>query len=263
MIPQLSLKPLIRIVSLATLFLSLFVIHDVTPTLAGDGDDVSPIIHYQGQLPEPAIPALQGKITSFTFALYDAEDEGNELWRETQDLIVAPNGSFHALLGTVTSFSTVPGGIDALFPDAPRWLRVLTPSGDELVPPRQMMSATGTVGFRPACPEDMSDLGTFCIDTIPVRSRVSWYASTEACEAQEKRLCTNTEWLDACDSSPANRVEQLPPPKNESEWLANWVFETSSRVFASIDRGYYRCATESHAWPSDRPYAIKWYRCCK
>jgi len=49
---------------------------------------------------------------------------------------------------------------------------------------------------REACPEDMSDMEGFCIDRIPVRSRVNWYVSSEACEAQGKRLCTNDEWLD-------------------------------------------------------------------
>lgn len=113
------------------------------------------------------------------------------------------------------------------------------------------------------CPEDMVDMEGFCIDRIPVRSRVNWYASSEACEAQGKRLCTNEEWLDACDVAPNNEVEMMPPPNDESEWLHNWVFETSSKVFASVNRGYYRCTTVSHPWPSDRPYAIKWYRCCK
>ena len=114
-----------------------------------------------------------------------------------------------------------------------------------------------------ACPEDMADMEGFCIDRIPVRSRVNWYVSSEACEAQGKRLCTNEEWLDACDVAPNNEVEMLPPPHDESEWLHNWVFETSSKVFASVNRGYYRCTTVSHPWPSDRPYTTKWYRCCK
>ena len=259
MIRWLPARPFFSIVSLVLVFC--FLSHSTAHST--DGDDVSPIIHYKGQLPETRIAVLQGKLTSLTFELYDAEDEGKRLWHEALDVLISSTGSFHALLGNVTPFSTVPGGLDTLFPDSPRWLRITTKTGQELVPVQQLMSATGTIGFRPACPEDMSDLGTFCIDKIPVRSQVSWYLAAERCEAQEKRLCTNTEWLDACDTSPSNGVEQLPPPDNESEWLANWVFETSTKVFSSIDRGYYRCITESHPWPSDRPYAIKWYRCCK
>ncbi len=151
-------------------------------------------------------------------------------------ILISSTGSFYVLLDNVNLFSTVPGGVDVLFPDSPRWLRITTKAGEEFVPVQQLMSATGTIGFRPACPKDMSDLVTFCIDKIPARSQVSWYLAAERCEAQEKRLCTNTEWLDACDTSPSSGVEQLPPPNDE---------------------------TESPPWPIDRPYAIKWYRCCK
>ena len=224
---------------------------------------ISPIIHYQGKIPAHRLDQLQGKLVSLTFTLYDAEEEGTLLWQEMQDILILPNGMFHALLGSVTAFDTFPGGLDILFQSEPRWISIDLPTGEALIPRQQLMSASGKGGFRLPCPPDMSDLGSYCIDKIPVRSQVSWYASAEACEAQGKRLCTNDEWLNACDTSPANGVEQIPPPRNESEWLANWVFETSSKVFASIDRGYYRCVTESHPWPSDRPYAIKWYRCCK
>ena len=123
---QMSLRVLSGIVILALLFCSSLAIQHATFAHAANGEDVSPIIHYKGQIPEPTVSTLQGKLTSVTFALYDAEDEGKELWRETQDIPIASNGSFHALLGSVTPFSTIPGGIDALFPDSPRWLRVLT-----------------------------------------------------------------------------------------------------------------------------------------
>ncbi len=226
-------------------------------------DEENQIIHYMVQLPEKHFVALQGKLIPVTFKLYDAVDDGTLLWEETQDVRILSTGVFHALLGSVTPFSNASGGMSELFSDNPRWLHILASTGEELVPMQQLMSATGSSTFRPSCPEDMSDLGTFCIDKVPVRSQVSWYASVEACEALGKRLCSNSEWLDACDTAPANGVEQLPPPKHESEWLANWVFETSSKVFSAVDRGYYRCVTESHPWPSDRPYAVKWYRCCK
>ncbi len=222
-----------------------------------------PVIHYTGDIPLEHLAGGDLPPLSLAFSLYDQPSSGRTLWTETQDVAVASDGSFHALLGSVVPFSTFQGGAEALFSEHQRWLGIRVKGGDEVAPRRRIVSGKMLFGATEHCPEDMVDMGEFCIDRIPVRSQVNWYASSEACEALGKRLCTNDEWLEACDVAPNNEVEMLPPPKHESEWLHNWVFETSSKVFTAVNRGYYRCTTVSHPWPSDRPYAIKWYRCCK
>ena len=231
------------------------------PVVASEGSP--PVIHYEGKIPAEYLTDREQNPLSIAFSLYDHPSSGKPLWTETQDVQVAKDGTFHALLGSVTPFSTFPDGAEALFSESQRWLGYGVKGGEEVAPRRRVVSGSALFGKREACPEDMADMGEFCIDRIPVRSQVNWYASSEACESLGKRLCTNEEWLDACDVAPNNEVEMLPPPKDESEWLHNWVFETSSKVFKSVNRGYYRCSTVSHPWPSDRPYAIKWYRCCK
>ena len=240
---------------------SLFVLAGLNPVFASEGSPS--VIHYQGQVPTEYLADREQPHLSIAFSLYDQPSRGKPLWTETQDVFVAKDGTFRALLGSVTPFSTFADGAAALFSESQRWLGLRVNGKDELAPRQRVVSGGALFGIREACPEDMADMGEYCIDRIPVRSQVNWYVSSEACEAQGKRLCTNEEWLEACDVAPNNEVEMLPPPKDESEWLHNWVFETSSKVFKSVNRGYYRCTTVSHPWPSDRPYAIKWYRCCK
>lgn len=111
-----------------------------------------------------------------------------------------------------------------------------------------------------ACLGDMVDMGGYCIDRHPTKTFVNWYEAADQCQLHQKRLCTNSEWLQACDASPLNEVEEMPG--RQSEWLDKWVFETSDQVFDAMDRGYFRCRTSSHPWPSYRPYQIKWFRCC-
>jgi len=114
--------------------------------------------------------------------------------------------------------------------------------------------------MSPGCPSEMVDMAGYCIDRNPTRTFVNWYEAADQCQALGKRLCTNSEWLQACDAAPLNGVEEIPG--QQSEWLANWVFEPSDQVFDAIERGYFRCRTTSHPWPSYRPYQIKWFRCC-
>tara|TARA_B100000315_G_scaffold61563_1_gene55895 strand:- start:2375 stop:3166 length:792 start_codon:yes stop_codon:yes gene_type:complete len=251
------LGSLFALLAIVSLFFTLIVPRTVA------GEEFPPVIHYNGVIPVDHITGGGSLPLSLVFSLYDQPSSGKLLWTEAQNIVVATDGTFRALLGSVVPFSTVQDEVGALFSDHQRWLGVRVNGEEEIVPRQRIVSGSSIFESSESCPEDMVDMGEFCIDRIPVRSQVNWYVSSEACEVLGKRLCTNDEWLEACDVAPNNEVEMLPPPKHESEWLHNWVFETSSKVFASVNRGYYRCSTVSHPWPSDRPYAIKWYRCCK
>ena len=112
-----------------------------------------------------------------------------------------------------------------------------------------------------ACPDDMVNLGDYCIDRQKSRTKENWFEAAEACDVAGKRLCTNTEWLKACDGSPINEVEDMPGL--ESQWLDQWVYETSTDTFVNLNRGYFRCTSVSHPWPSYRPREHKWFRCCE
>ena len=116
---------------------------------------------------------------------------------------------------------------------------------------------TGTI---PSCPADMVDQGEYCIDREPQEKLATWYKAADICEQRGERLCTNKEWLDACDAFPHNGILKMPNTK--SEWLDTWVFETSDKVFDAVDRGYYRCRTGSRPRPSDWPLIGRPFRCC-
>lgn len=112
-----------------------------------------------------------------------------------------------------------------------------------------------------ACPDNMVNLGTYCIDRQKSKTKENWHKAAEACDAVGARLCTNDEWLKACDGSPINEVEDMPGL--EPQWLDKWVYETSTDTFVNLNRGYFRCTSVSHPWPSYRPHEHKWFRCCK
>lgn len=111
-----------------------------------------------------------------------------------------------------------------------------------------------------ACPANMVDMAGYCIDREPTRVFLNWYEAGDQCHGLGKRLCTNNEWIQACDAAPLNGAEGMPG--RQSEWLSSWVFEPSDQVFDALEHGYFRCRTSSHPWPTYRPYEIKWYRCC-
>ena len=128
-----------------------------------------------------------------------------------------------------------------------------------IIPWSSVFAAEGA-GSAKSCPADMVDQGGFCIDRAPNPKMKHWYDAADICEQRGKRLCSNKEWLDACDSYPHNQIEQMPNEK--SEWLDIWVFETHDNVFDAVDRGYYRCRTSSNMRPSDFPLIGRPFRCC-
>lgn len=68
---------------------------------------VPPLMNYQGVL-RGSVGSSTGEIIfgtrSMTFAIYDAETEGNKLWEETQ-LVNTTDGRFNVLLGSSNPIS--------------------------------------------------------------------------------------------------------------------------------------------------------------
>ena len=58
------------------------------------------VLNYQGYLTDTLGCPLDDTL-DMTFAIYDAETDGNELWTETQALILVERGVFSVLLGSV------------------------------------------------------------------------------------------------------------------------------------------------------------------
>ena len=61
-------------------------------------------ISYSGRLNNVAGRSVSDGMYAFTFALYDAEKDGNLLWSETQTAISVKGGAFTARLGSVAPF---------------------------------------------------------------------------------------------------------------------------------------------------------------
>lgn len=59
-------------------------------------------ISYSGRLSNDAGQPVADGVYAFRFALYDAAEDGNLLWSETQDGVTAKDGAFTALLGSAT-----------------------------------------------------------------------------------------------------------------------------------------------------------------
>ena len=118
-------------------------------------------------------------------------------------------------------------------------------------------------GEPPVCTDDMIDMGGYCIDKQQSKVKLSWFDAMQACHVEGKRLCTNEEWLQACDGSPINEVEDMPG--TEPQWLENWVYETSTEVFTNLNRGFFRCTSTSRPWPDAdyRKLQKRWFHCCR
>jgi len=128
-----------------------------------------------------------------------------------------------------------------------------------LVLPVTASGVAGKDGTSSPCPNDMADMGGYCVDRQPSPSMANWYTAADMCQARGTRLCSNEEWLQACDAAPINAVAAMPG----LEWLGNWVFETSDQVFDALEHGYFRCRTSSQPRPPSRPFEVKKFRCCR
>jgi len=128
-----------------------------------------------------------------------------------------------------------------------------------LVLPVTASGVAGKDGTSSPCPNDMADMGGYCVDKQPSPSMANWYTAADMCQARGTRLCSNEEWLQACDAAPINAVAAMPG----LEWLGNWAFETSDQVFDALEHGYFRCRTSSQPRPPSRPFEVKKFRCCR
>ena len=197
---------------------------------------------------------------SVSFSIYKTPTGKNPLWKETQWVSIY-EGSLNVLLGSKVPLSEFPGGVASLFSE-PRWIGV-TVSGEKEGRPRDkifMLSSSFPKDPDP-CPDDMVLLGNYCMDRHQNTNGLTWYGAADFCHLQGKRLCSMEEWLEACDGSPINGVEDMPG--RQSQWVDRWVYETSTEVFDALERGFFRCRSFSRPWSDYRPLEKKWFRCCE
>ncbi len=96
--------------------------------------DVPGTLTQQGRLLDSSGSPVPDAEVSFTFTIYDAAEDGNELWTETQD-ISTEDGFFSARLGEVSAFPPdLFDGSNALF------LGVQVGSDDEMTPRQPITS---------------------------------------------------------------------------------------------------------------------------
>lgn len=99
-------------------------------------------LNYQGYLTNPTGTPTNGTV-QMIFRLYSAASGGVALYTETQLSVAVTNGSFNAVIGTVTPI-TLP-----LVPfDVPYWLSVAVNADAEMIP-RQPL-ASSAYAFRAA-----------------------------------------------------------------------------------------------------------------
>lgn len=101
------------------------------------GEQINPVLNYQGYLiDEQGYPYPDG-IHNISFAIYDVEAGGTPLWSETQQLDVE-RGLLYAYLGEVNAF---PAG---LFEAAPLYLGITYESDPEFEPRHQLAASVYT-----------------------------------------------------------------------------------------------------------------------
>lgn len=95
---------------------------------------VPQLINYQGVLTDAQGNPVDGT-QSVQFSIYDSATEGDELWTETQSVIIS-DGLFHVLLGSVTPIPYL------VFQDSTTYLE-LTIGSDPAMTPRQRLVSVG------------------------------------------------------------------------------------------------------------------------
>ncbi len=142
----------------------------VGPRLAGNAYALPPVqepdptgvtIPYPGRLAADAGQPVADGAYDFTFALYDAETDGEPLWSEVQEGVAVQEGAFNVLLGSVNGIpvETLNG--------SERWLAVGVRGPGEsdftALTPRQRLSAASRVA--PASPAAPALTGMTCPHT--------------------------------------------------------------------------------------------------
>jgi hypothetical protein len=102
----------------------------------------------------------------------------------------------------------------------------------------------------PVCPGTMADFGAFCIDKDD-SSSLTWVRAAEHCMSKGKRLCSDSEWLTACQSSGKGMIDMT----GTYEWIAQLASDTSGKK-----RGSSTCASASSHSVTSGVYQT---RCCQ
>ncbi|MFH0862338.1 MAG: hypothetical protein V1875_04830 [Candidatus Altiarchaeota archaeon] len=136
-----------------------------------------------------------------TFRLYDSANSAKPSWNEIYDggnLVTVIDGRFNVRLGSKKPIDTPFMG--------DTWLGIEVESDGEMIPRRQLASVP--YSFRcesadrldPQCPEDMADMGDFCIDKRQQASN-TYYNHILECRLKGKKMCTTEQFYVACKTS--------------------------------------------------------------
>lgn len=89
-------------------------------------------VAHQGELQDADGPVTDA--VQFTFRLFDAEEDGNEVWTEVRNIDVV-DGSYSVLLGSQTAIDSV------LFTEPALWLEITVEGGSPMLPRQPVASA--------------------------------------------------------------------------------------------------------------------------
>jgi hypothetical protein len=120
--------------------------------------------------------------------------------------------------------------------------------------PSAKLEVNGIIA-RTGCPTGMVSAGPYCIDSAQ-RASATWNAASDACYAENKRLCNANEWASAC------RRNIFPRTGN---W--NWTDHTYALYWGATY--YYYAATvigsadcNQTSWSENNTTGNYPYRCC-
>ncbi len=102
--------------------------------------DVPKLLHYQGHLNDGQGIAL-GETHKLSFRLYDAEIQGNFLWKQDFQAVEIVNGNFAVLLDVSTASP-------ALTFNQPYWLSIEVDDDGEMTPRQQIASSAYSINAQ-------------------------------------------------------------------------------------------------------------------
>lgn len=113
-----------------------------------------------------------------------------------------------------------------------------------------------------SCPNNMIDMGSFCIDQTS-QTNNTWAAAAQKCHEQNKKLCSHSEWIVSCQAHQKGEAEIIGIASNP-EWVDGFAAlpGEDGTAFQPLMRGYQgNCYFIDTKWPSG-PTDQAYIRCC-
>lgn len=160
-------------------------------------EPVPHLINVNGRLSDSSGNPFSGSV-DMVFRIYSQESGGDSHWIESHtgsNVVEVTDGYFDSNLGGINPLT--------LTFSQPLWLGITVESDSEMTPRTRLVSSPYAIrsqyanSIDPQCPQDMLDMGGYCIDE-EANPEDDYWTHVLRCDIEGKRMCEYWEWYLAC-----------------------------------------------------------------